>query len=205
MIILFTIGFAPYLTQDAFAASEPVTESEHEPEPTPESEPIEIPTGTDVVIPLGTATPGCEATNECYIPYRYTINVGESVTWFNQDSEWHTVTAGTPEDGPNKLFDSGKIESGQTYDVMFDKAGTYPYFDMVHPWAIGEIVVQGSGTSSSDTTPPQVIVPSDMTIDAGTADYVILDYSAKAIDDVDGVIILDLVLYLLLDDWLLLL
>jgi len=41
---------------------------------------------------------------------------------------------------------------------------------------------------SLDTTPPQVIVPSDMTLDAGTAERVILDYSAKAIDDVDGAI-----------------
>jgi len=42
-------------------------------------------------------------------------------------------------------------------------------------------------TSSSDSSLPQVIVPSDMTIDAGTADYVILEYYVKAIDD-DGVI-----------------
>jgi len=102
---------------------------------------IEVPTGTNVVIPQGASVPGCEETYECYFPYRDTISVGETVMWFNQDSEWHTVTAGTPEDGPNGLFDSKKMESGQTFEHTFTQPGIYPYFDMVHPWAIGEIRV----------------------------------------------------------------
>jgi len=149
---------------------------------------IEVPTGADVVIPQGASVPGCEMTYECYFPYRETIMVGKTVMWFNQDSEWHTVTSGTPGDGPDGLFDSGKIESGQTFEHTFTQPGIYPYFDMVHPWAKGEIRVLGSITSSSDTTPPQVIVQSDMTIDAGTDDYVKLEYDVKAIDDVDGII-----------------
>jgi len=171
---------------------------------------IEVPTGADIVIPPGASVPGCEETSQCFFPYQDTIIVGKTVMWFNQDSEWHTVTAGTPEEGPNGLFDSGKIENGQTFELTFTQPGTYPYFDMVHPWAIGEIIVFGSvtsssdttlphvivpsditidaGTSSSDITPPHVIVPSDMTIDAGTADSVKIEYSVKAIDDVDGII-----------------
>jgi len=150
---------------------------------------IEVPMGTDVVIPLGASVPGCEAdTYGCYFPYRETIMVGKTVVWFNQDSEWHTVTSGTPEDGSDGLFDSGKIESGQTFEHTFTLPGIYPYFDMVHPWAKGEIRVLGSITSSSDTTPPQVIVPSDIILDESTGDYVTLEYDVKAIDDVDGVI-----------------
>ena len=149
---------------------------------------IEVPTGTDVVIPLGASVPGCENTYECYFPYRETINVGETVMWFNQDSEWHTVTSGTPEDGPNGLFDSGKIENGQTFEHTFTQPGIYPYFDIAHPWAKGEIRALGSVISSSDTTPPQVIVPSDIILDESTADYITLEYDVKAIDDVDGVI-----------------
>ncbi len=149
---------------------------------------IEVPTGTNVVIPQGASVPGCEETYECYFPYRDTISVGETVMWFNQDSEWHTVTAGTPEDGPNGLFDSKKMESGQTFEHTFTQPGIYPYFDMVHPWAIGEIRVLGSVISSSDTTPPRVIVPSDMTLYSGTSGYATLEYDVKAIDDVDGVI-----------------
>jgi len=162
-------------------------------------EPIEIPIGTDVVIAFGSSVQGCEETNECYIPYRYTINVGESVTWYNADTAAdHTVTSGTTVDPPSAgvVFDSSFFMAGTSFSHTFSQAGEYPYFDLLHPWAIGKIIVQGSGSSSSDTTPtdtntdttppdislPHVIVPSDMTIDAGTADYVILDYSVIAFD-----------------------
>ena len=75
----------------------------------------EVPKGTEVVIPQGSSVPGCEMkpVEPCFFPYRETVMVGETVVWFNQDSEWHTVTSGNPEDGPNGLFDSGKIESGR--------------------------------------------------------------------------------------------
>jgi len=29
-----------------------------------------------------------------------------------------------------------------TFTVTFNEAGTYPYFDMVHPWIIGAIIVE---------------------------------------------------------------
>ncbi|MEJ2259223.1 MAG: hypothetical protein P8X78_01725, partial [Nitrosopumilaceae archaeon] len=36
-----------------------------------------------VSVPQGTSVPGCEATNECYIPYQVTVDVGGVVTWSN--------------------------------------------------------------------------------------------------------------------------
>ena len=36
---------------------------------------------TMVSVPAGTSVPGCEETNECYIPYEVTVNAGETVTW----------------------------------------------------------------------------------------------------------------------------
>jgi len=99
-----------------------------------------LPTTHTVSIPQGVSSPGCETTNSCYLPYSLEINVGDTVSWSNDDTAAHTVTSGTP-DGMDGLFDSGLFMSGTTFDFTFDKAGTYPYFCLVHPWMIGQIGV----------------------------------------------------------------
>jgi len=95
----------------------------------------------EVSVPSGTGTPGCEETNECWNPPELTIGVGETVTWSNDDSAAHTVTSGSPVDGPDGNFDSSLFLAGATYDVTFDTAGDFPYFCMVHPWMIGTVIV----------------------------------------------------------------
>jgi len=101
----------------------------------------------EVSVPLGTGTPGCEETNECWDPPELTISVGETVTWSNDDSAAHTVTYGTP-DMPSaevgSVFDSSLFLAGTTFDVTFDTAGEFPYFCMVHPWMEGMIIVGGA-------------------------------------------------------------
>ena len=93
-----------------------------------------------VSIPPGVSYPGCESTNECYLPYSLEIKVGDTISWSNDDTAAHTVTSGTP-DGMDGIFDSNLFMAGSTFEFTFDKAGTYPYFCMVHPWMIGEITV----------------------------------------------------------------
>ena len=94
-----------------------------------------------ISLPDGSGVPGCEATNECYIPYHVTVSAGEEITWSNDDSAAHTVTSGTPADGPDGLFDSSLFMAGGTFSVTLDEAGDYPYFCMVHPWMTGVITV----------------------------------------------------------------
>ena len=102
------------------------------------------PTAT-VSVPQGTSVPGCEATNECYIPFEVTVDVGGEVTWSNDDSAAHTVTGGSAADGPSGVFDSSLFMAGTTYSFTFEEAGTYPYFCMVHPWMEGIVTVQEAG------------------------------------------------------------
>jgi len=97
---------------------------------------------TEISIPAGSATPGCEATNECYIPSEVTIDAGSEVVWSNDDSASHTVTSGNPKDGPDGIFDSGLFLSGQTFSRMFEEEGEFPYFCLVHPWMQGAVIVQ---------------------------------------------------------------
>ena len=55
---------------------------------------------------IGSSTPGCEDTNECFLPATVTIGVGGSVEFVNSDNAAHTSTAGTPQDGPSGVWDS---------------------------------------------------------------------------------------------------
>ncbi|QUC64724.1 PEFG-CTERM sorting domain-containing protein [Nitrosopumilus sp. K4] len=102
-----------------------------------------------VSLPAGSSVPGCEETNECYIPHEVTIDVGGEVTWSNDDTAAHTVTGGSANDGPSGVFDSSLFMAGATFSHKFDTAGTYPYFCMVHPWMEGVVVVQEAGAEEA--------------------------------------------------------
>ena len=98
-----------------------------------------------VSAPEGTSVPGCEETNECFVPYEVTVAIGGEVTWSNDDTAAHTVTAGSAADGPSGVFDSSLFMAGTTFSHTFEEAGEFPYFCMVHPWMIGIVTVQGEG------------------------------------------------------------
>ncbi|MDH3611207.1 MAG: plastocyanin/azurin family copper-binding protein [Nitrosopumilus sp.] len=94
-----------------------------------------------VSIPAGTSIPGCEESNLCYDPSSLIIFTGGEIIWKNNDSSSHTVTSGNIIEGPNGIFDSGLINSGETFSFKFEEAGKYEYFCMIHPWANASITV----------------------------------------------------------------
>jgi len=107
---------------------------------------VEVPQSTgpmsvDVSIPTGTSVPGCEETNECWLPDNVSINAGDTVIWRNDDTAAHTVTSGSPTNGPDGTFDSSLFVAGATFEVTFDDSGSYDYFCMVHPWMQGNVQV----------------------------------------------------------------
>lgn len=110
-----------------------------------------------VNIPQGTSVPGCEATNECFIPYEVTIKPGDQVTWSNNDSAAHTVTAGSAADGPSGVFDSSLFMAGTTFSFQFDNEGDFPYFCMVHPWMNGIIHVGTLSAEKPSSPSPELI------------------------------------------------
>jgi predicted secreted protein with PEFG-CTERM motif len=103
-----------------------------------------------VSTPAGTSVPGCETTNECYIPYEVTVDVGGVVTWSNDDTAAHTVTAGSAADGPSGVFDSSLFMAGTTFSHEFEAVGVFPYFCMVHPWMEGIVTVQEADAMEDD-------------------------------------------------------
>jgi plastocyanin len=120
----------------------PAPGSEDIPEMIVKEEPESMtPFSGTISIPSGSSVPGCDETNECFIPAEVTVKVGDTVTWSNDDSAAHTVTSGTPTDGPDGTFDSSLFMAGTTFSYTFDTAGEYNYFCMVHPWMTGKVQV----------------------------------------------------------------
>ena len=124
-----------------------------------------------VSTPQGTSVPGCEETNECFLPYMVTVDVGGEVTWSNDDTAAHTETAGSAADGPSGEFDSSLFMAGTTFSHTFESAGEFPYFCMVHPWMAGVVIVQA--TEETEIAPGTIIVgapPEDETTVSGISE-----------------------------------
>ena len=97
-------------------------------------------------IALGSSVPGCEETADgCYILNTTVLSKADAqVTWYNTDNAAHTVTSGTPDDGPDGLFDSSMIMAAGQYTKDFERGfsdGTYDYYCIVHPWMTGTIII----------------------------------------------------------------
>lgn len=107
-----------------------------------------------ISIPFGAFNPELNTPAEVwYDPPILSIHVGDSVTWVNDDREGHTVTSGdgagrfewmdTKELGePDGIFDSQRFMPNESWTYTFDKAGTFNYFCIIHPWMSGVIAVQ---------------------------------------------------------------
>jgi plastocyanin len=69
-------------------------------------------------------------------PVTVVMGVNNTVSWVNNDSAPHTVTAN---DGS---FDSGNLAPTGTFTFTFTTPGTYLYHCIYHPWMIGTIIVK---------------------------------------------------------------
>jgi plastocyanin len=76
------------------------------------------------------------------------VNVGDTVTWTNDDTTPHTVTSGKGSSDPEmgQEFNSSPnlnplLASGQTFSHKFTEAGDYPYFCEIHPNMVGTVSV----------------------------------------------------------------
>jgi plastocyanin len=63
------------------------------------------------------------------------VKVGAKVTWTNDDTVAHTVTADT------NSFASGNLQPGGSFSFAFIRPGTYAYHCSIHPSMHGSVVV----------------------------------------------------------------
>ena len=95
----------------------------------------------DVVMPTKVSRPGCEIDDRCYVPSLILTKKGNSVTWVNEDSAFHSVTSGFY-DSPTELFDSGHLDPFESFTFTFDEVGDYDYFCTLHPWMKGQVTIE---------------------------------------------------------------
>ena len=96
-----------------------------------------------VVHATGSAIPGCEQNNNCFIPYSIKISKGDIVEWTNTDTAPHIAISGTASNGPDGIFDSSLMMPGDSFSFTFSDEGDYDYFCIIHPWMSGKIIVEG--------------------------------------------------------------
>jgi plastocyanin len=75
-------------------------------------------------------------TTTAYVPNPVNVPVGGTVTWVNNDRDFHTATANS------RIFDSGSMGPGDRFSHTFAAAGSFPYLCLVHPNMVGTINVQ---------------------------------------------------------------
>lgn len=155
-------------------APPPAEPAAPEPAPAPAPEPqvldekdLEKPAAT---IASAAASTGVTIQNFAFGPASVTVNVGDTVTWTNQDSvpEGHSATG----DG----FDTGILKEGQSGSATFDTAGTFSYVCTPHPNMKGTVVVaaaagqdDGTDDSGAGTTGGTSGATGDAAAEAGPA------------------------------------
>ena len=75
--------------------------------------------------------------NIAFDPKAVTVKVGQKVTWTNDDSTDHNVTANSGAD-----FKSKDFGSGGTFSFTPTKAGTINYVCTIHPGMTATLTVQ---------------------------------------------------------------
>lgn len=70
-----------------------------------------------------------------FSPASLTIKKGATVTWTNNDSNPHTVTA------DNNSFNSGTLNANSTFSYTFSTTGTFPYHCNFHSGMKASVVV----------------------------------------------------------------
>ena len=101
----------------------------------PTTAPTAAPTNTPTTAPTSTGN-SVSIANFAFSPTSLTVKVGTKVSWTNNDTVTHTVTA-------NKgAFNAGPLTPGSTFSFTFTKAGTYSYHCNIHPSMMATIVVQ---------------------------------------------------------------
>lgn len=73
-----------------------------------------------------------------FVPNTITINKGDSITWVNQDSALHSTTQDAKQWSSN-------LEQGQSFNFVFNQAGTYTYNCIFHPSMRGTVTVADTG------------------------------------------------------------
>jgi len=69
----------------------------------------------------------CDENDECLISSQISINLGDTVTWVNEDTVAHSIASSSANEDEN-VFDSSLVVSGSSFSHTFTEYGIYQYF-----------------------------------------------------------------------------
>ena len=104
-------------------------------------------------IPFGAFNPKLDTPAQVwYDPPQMFVTVGDTITWYNDDQEGHTVTSGecsgrfgwmSDNFGTHDSnFDGDRFMPGKSRSYKFEEFGTFSYFCTIHPWMEGVVIVE---------------------------------------------------------------
>ena len=105
-------------------------------------------------IPFGAYNPELNTPAEVwYDPPQMFVTIGDTITWYNDDREAHTVTSGDSAGRfgwmdnkdfgiPDGIFDSGRFMPGESWSYIFEESGTFSYYCTIHPWMEGIVIIE---------------------------------------------------------------
>jgi plastocyanin len=107
----------------------------------------------EISIPFGAYNPELNTPAEVwYDPPQMFVTIDDTITWYNDDREGHTVTSGkgsgrfgwmSDDFGtPNGYFHSDRFMPGESWSYNFEESGTFPYYCTIHPWMEGVVIVE---------------------------------------------------------------
>jgi plastocyanin len=92
-------------------------------------------------------------------PASFSVAIGGSIAWTNDDGEAHTVTS---TDG---VFDSGILDAGATFEQTFGEAGTFSYSCLIHPEMRGTVSVSESSAGPTLAAPLATVAATEAPAD----------------------------------------
>ncbi len=130
---------------------------------------------------------GCEV-DGCYTPSTVTIGVGSVVIFSNTDNVAHTFSSGVPSDDIiGTEFNTGILAPGDSGEWIPENVGEFSYFDMIHPWMQGLIIVQEfeEGTHSEKTVVEETVVEETVVEEAVVEEVVEEEVVEEVVDEED--------------------
>lgn len=135
------VGDAPAPSEGAVAESPGPVESPavaESPAPIESALPAETPAPEESSLtaePTVAATAAVSIVDLTFEPGTIEVDAGATVTWSNDDSIPHTVTAREDD------FNSGVLMGGDSFSQTFSEPGSYDYFCAIHPSMTGTVTV----------------------------------------------------------------
>ena len=106
--------------------------------------PIPVPPTPAPIAPTATSAPVAQTIVSPIVDFtleNLNISVGDTVRWQNADGAPHTATV---DDSPvaSGEWESGILNTNQSFEFTFDKPGKFAYFCTVHPFMTATVTVQ---------------------------------------------------------------